>query len=117
VPDQLVQGLVLVTQLLEICGAAFLVLGFSIDTTRWWLRYMRQEGPLTALDGYRRSLGRSVLIGLEILVAATIIRSIIVEPSVEGMGLLVAMIAIRTVLGWTTALEVNGRWPWQRETT
>lgn len=48
---------------------------------------------------------------------ATIIKTIIVEPSVEGVGLPVAMIAIRTVLGWTTALGVNGHWPWQRETT
>ena len=113
-PDLVAQGLVLVTQLLEICGAAFLVLGFSIDTTRWWLRYMRQGEALTALDRYRRSLGRSVLIGLEILVAATIVKTIIVEPSINGMGLLVAMIAVRTVLGWTTALEVSGRWPWQK---
>ena len=67
-----------------------------------------------ALDRYRRSLGRSVLIGLEILVAATIIKTIIVEPSVEGMGLLITMIIIRTMLGWTTVLEVSGRWPWQR---
>jgi uncharacterized membrane protein len=74
---------------------------------------MRQQG-LTARDHYRRSLGRSVLIGLEILVAATIIKTITVEPSVEGMGLLAAMVVIRIMLGWTTALEISGRWPWQR---
>jgi uncharacterized membrane protein len=112
-PDLIVQGLVLLTQLLEICGAGFLILGFVIDTLRWFQR-MRQERPLVAMDRYRRSLGRSVLIGLEILVAATIIKTIIVEPSIESMGLLAAMVVIRTMLGWTTALEINGRWPWQR---
>ena len=91
------------TQLLEICGAGFLILGFVIDTIRWF-RHMRQREPLAARDRYRRSLGRSVLIGLEILVAATIIKTIIVEPSVEGVGLLAAMIMIRTMLGWTTVL-------------
>ena len=111
--DLIVQGLVLLTQLLEICGAGFLILGFVIDTLRWFQR-MRQERPLVAMDRYRRSLGRSVLIGLEILVAATIIKTIIVEPSIESMGLLAAMIVVRTMLGWTTALEINGRWPWQR---
>ena len=116
-PDQVVQGLVLLTQLLEIFGAGFLVLGFVFDTARWLFQHMRQSGPPTALDRYRRSIGRSVLIGLEILVAATIIKTIIVEPSVEGMGLLVAMIVIRTILGWTTVLEVNGRWPWQGPAT
>ena len=109
----MVQGLVLITQILEICGAAFLILGFAIDTTRC-LHHMGQQRLLASLDRYRRSLGRSVLIGLEILVAATIIRTITVEPSLEGVGLLAAMVIIRTMLGWTTALEISGRWPWQR---
>ncbi|MCK5365862.1 MAG: DUF1622 domain-containing protein [Gammaproteobacteria bacterium] len=75
---------------------------------------MGQQRPLVAMDRYRRTLGRSVLIGLEILVAATIIKTITVEPSLEGMGILAAMIIIRIMLGWTTALEISGRWPWQR---
>ena len=75
---------------------------------------MLKLGPLAARDRYRRSLGRSVLLGLEILIAATIIKTIIVAPSVEGMGLLAAMIIIRTMLGWTMVLEISGRWPWQR---
>ena len=114
-PDLVLQSLTLVTQLLEICGACFLILGFIFDTTRWWSGYIRQQDALTALVRYRRSLGRSVLIGLEILVAATIIKTIIVEPSVDGMGLLVSMIIIRMMLGWTTVLEISGRWPWQRQ--
>jgi len=113
VSELVVQGLVLVTQILEICGAGFLILGFVIDTTRW-LHHMGQQRPLASLDRYRRSVGRSVLIGLEILVAATIIKTITVEPSLEGMGVLAAMVIIRTMLGWTTALEISGRWPWQR---
>ena len=114
-PNLMVQGLALLTQLLEICGAVFLVFGFVFDTTRWWFQHMRQQEPLAALNRrYRQSLGRSVLIGLEILVAATIIKTIIVEPSVEGMGLLITMIMIRTMLGWTTVLEISNRWPWQR---
>ena len=111
--EQVVQGLVLITQILEICGAGFIILGFVIDTARW-LHHMGQQRPLVALDRYRRTLGRSVLIGLEVLVAATIIKTITVEPSLESMGLLAAMIVVRTMLGWTTALEINGRWPWQR---
>ena len=112
-PEPVVHGLVVLTKLLEICGASFLILGFVFDTARW-LRHMHQRGSLAARDRYRQSLGRSVLIGLEILVAATIIKTMIVEPSVEGVGLLAAMIIIRTMLGWTTAFEVSGRWPWQR---
>ena len=112
-PDYIASGLVFIAQILEICGAGFLILGFIFDTIRWFQRMYQQES-LAALGSYRRSLGRSVLIGLEILVAATIIKTIIVEPSMEGLGILVAMIVIRTMLGWSTVLEINGSWPWQR---
>jgi uncharacterized membrane protein len=112
-PEPVVHSLVVLAQLLQICGAGFLFLGFGIDTTRWF-RHMRQRESLAARNRYRRSLGRSVLISLEILVAVTIIKTIIVEPSVEGVGLLAAMIIIRRMLGWTTVLEISGRRPWQR---
>jgi uncharacterized membrane protein len=54
-----------------------------------------------------------ILIGLELLVAATIVKTITLEPTLEGMGRLAIMVAIRTILGWTTVLEVSGRWPWE----
>ena len=111
-PEPVGQGLVLLIQLLEIFGAGFLIVGFVVATTQWFRR-MHQLGPQAARERYRQSLGRCVLVGLEVLVAATIIKTITVEGSLEGMGLLAAMIVVRTVLGWTTVLEVSGRWPWQ----
>ena len=112
-PELVTHGLELVTRLLEICGASLLIVGFVVATWKWVQRVHR-EGHSSALRHYRQSLGRTVLIGLEVLVAATIIKTIIVEPSFEGLGLLAGMIVIRTILGWTTALEINGRWPWQK---
>ena len=111
-PEIVIHGLELLIQLLKICGASLLILGFVVATWKWVER-ARQKGHPTALGSYRQALGRSVLIGLEVLVAATIIKTIIVEPSYENLGLLAGMIIIRTMLGWTTALEINGRWPWQ----
>ena len=115
-PEIAVQGLTLVMRLLEICGAAFLVVGFIVATVHW-IQPMSSGEKRQALSSYRQSLGRTVLIGLEVLVAATIIKTIIVEPSLEGLGLLAAMVVIRTILGWSTVLEINGRWPWQRAHT
>ena len=89
------------------------MLGFMIDTWKWFRRTC-SEGLRPASEHYRLRLGRSVLIGLEILVAATIIKTITVEPTIEGVGLLAGMVVIRSMLGWTTALEIRGRWPWQR---
>lgn len=75
---------------------------------------MPQHGTRAARGNYRQSLGRSILIGLEVLVAATIIKTITVDPTVEGMGILAVMVAIRMTLGWTIVLEISGRWPWQK---
>ena len=107
------QGLGVLIQMFEIAGAGALIIGFIVATTRWF-QHIRQQGTLPAISKYRQSLGRTILIGLEILVAATIIKTISVDPSLENMGLLAIMVVIRTMLGWTTVLEISGRWPWQR---
>lgn len=60
------------------------------------------------MKNYRAALARVVLIGLEVLVAATIIKTVTLEPTAKSMGILVA---IRTAIGWTSSLEMNGRWP------
>ena len=98
--------------LLELAAAGLLVLGFVLATVIWARRIMR--GDTAALNSYRRALGRAILIGLDVLVAATIVKTITLEPTAESMGLLVFMVAIRVAMTWTTSLEINGRWPWQR---
>jgi uncharacterized membrane protein len=108
-----VQGLDVLTQMLEIAGAGALVIGFIVATTRWF-QQIRHQGTLSAVSKYRQSLGRTILIGLEILVAATILKTISVDSSLESMGLLGIIVVIRTMLGWATVLEISGRWPWQR---
>jgi uncharacterized membrane protein len=65
---------------------------------------------------YRRGVGRSILLGLEFLVAADIIRSVAVSPTFHGVGVLAIIVLIRTFLSFTLELEIDGRWPWQRQT-
>ena len=101
-------------QLLELIGSAVLILGFVLSAKRW-MRSIPKLGMLPAIHAYRQSLGRSILIGLEILVAATIIKTISVDPSLKSMSFLAIIVVIRTVIGWTTALEMSGRWPWQKD--
>jgi len=114
VPEIVSHGLEMLIQIVEICGAGMLVIGFVVATWNW-IQRLRKQGHRPALAYYRQALGRSVLIGLEVLVVATIIKTVIVEPSLAGLGLLAGMIVIRTILGWTTVLEINGRWPWQKQ--
>ena len=112
-PQSVIAILELVARLGEIIGASALILGFVIVTLRCILQ-VRTLGASTSYDGYRKGLGRVVLIGLEILVAVTIIKTVTVDPSPESLGLLAITIVIRTILSWTTLLEMNGRWPWQK---
>lgn len=58
-------------------------------------------------------MGRALLIGLEVLVAADIIKTVALELTFESLGVLAILVLIRTFLGWTLTLEVEGRWPWQ----
>ena len=60
---------------------------------------------------------RSILLGLEFLVAADIIRTVAVSPTLPGVGVLAIIVLIRAFLSFTLELEIDGRWPWQRQTT
>ncbi|MRR11311.1 DUF1622 domain-containing protein [bacterium] len=64
----------------------------------------------------RTTFGRSILLGLELLVAADIIRTIAVELTLENLANLAVLIAVRTFLSWSLEVEIDGRWPWQRST-
>ena len=99
---------------LELAAAVLLVLGFVVSTVLWLRDGLINKDP-AARTRYRGALARSILIGLEVLTAATIIKTVTLTPTLDTMITLVAMVVIRTVLGWTTSLEMNGRWPWQPE--
>ncbi len=68
-------------------------------------------------DHYRRlriDIGRGILLGLEILVAADIIRTVAIEPSIDSLIVLAGIVLIRTFLSFALEVELTGRWPWQR---
>ena len=67
-----------------------------------------------AYRGLRRSLGRGVLLGLEILVAADIIRTVAVDATLTSVLVLALIVAVRTFLSFSLEVELEGRWPWAR---
>jgi len=87
--------------------------GSCSRSSRSGIRLRRRE-YLEAYLCVRETFGRSILLGLEILVAADLIRTIAVEPTLENLAVLAALIAIRTLLSWSLEVEIDGRWPWQR---
>lgn len=73
-----------------------------------------------SIDSYRelrRTIGRSILLGLELLVAGDIIRTVAIAPTFTSVGVLAAIVAVRTFLSFTLEVEVTARWPWQKDTT
>jgi uncharacterized membrane protein len=92
--------------------AVTIMIGFILFGTARWLLLLK-GGPEHAYDQYRVLLGRSLLIGLELLVAADIIRTVAVELTLMNLATLGILMAVRTALGWTLTVEIEGRWPWQ----
>lgn len=112
--EPVIDVLATVISVLELTGAVLLILGFALSTAKWAKQSLIDKHP-EARETYRRAIGRSILIGLEILVAATILKTITLTATVESMGALLVMVLLRTAIGWTTSLELNGRWPWQQK--
>ena len=109
---ELVRLLEITTAVIEIVGVSVLVLGFLISMGRY-LRHYRHMATSDPVQEFKRGLGRTVIIGLEILVAATIVKTVTVKPSLVSVGLLAGMISVRTIISWTMVLEMDGHWPWQ----
>lgn len=99
-----------VGQLIDVVGVAAIVVGIAASTLRWAL-HAREP---SAWNTWRRGLGRALLLGLELLVAADIIRTVTTKASWESVGVLGLVVVIRTVLSWSITLEVEGRFPWQK---
>jgi len=92
-------------------GVAALVLGILLATA------MTLRGPESGGDAYRlyrQRLGRAILLGLELLVAADIIRTVAVTPTFESAGVLAIIVVIRTFLSFSLEVELEGHWPWSR---
>lgn len=103
----------MLAKLLELIGAAIIIGGVLIATVRFVI-----DGNATnwqdAYQRYRAGLGRGILLGLELLVGADIISTITAPLTFESVGLLGAIIAIRTFLSFSLETEIEGCWPWSR---
>ncbi|HUQ63223.1 MAG TPA: DUF1622 domain-containing protein [Acidimicrobiales bacterium] len=98
---------------IDVAGVAAIVIGSAIATATFVMRRRSTEAPV-AYRTYRQALGRAILLGLEFLVAADIIRTVAIDPSFTSAGVLAVIVAIRTFLSMSLELEISGRWPWQR---
>ena len=101
-----------VGEVVDILGVVAIVLGVSYAVVDAALRGVRRIHPI--YSRFRRVLGRAILLGLELLVAADIIKTVAVTPTLDSVAVLAIIVLIRTFLSWSLELEISGRWPWQK---
>jgi uncharacterized membrane protein len=97
----------------ELVGVIILVLGAVIAFYRYGAALLHHQDARAAYGALRSGLGRAILLGLEILVAADIIRSVAINPTFESVGVLAVIVLVRTFLSWSLEVEITGSWPWQ----
>jgi uncharacterized membrane protein len=102
-----------VAQAFDVVGAVILVLGFVwsvVVAVRTWLAH----GGLDAYRAARTTFGSALLLGLEVLVAADLVRTVAVAPSLQNVLVLAIIVAIRTFLSFSLQVEIDGTLPWRR---
>jgi uncharacterized membrane protein len=105
-------GIEAVGAVIDILGVAAIVIGVVYAIVDAALRGLRRVSPV--YTRFRRVLGRAILLGLELLVAADIIKTVAVAPTLDSVVVLAIIVLIRTFLSWSLELEISGRWPWQK---
>lgn len=78
------------------------------------VRTVRSLGVRESVEQVKQVVGRGLLLGLDLLIAADVIRTVTLEPTLENVAALGLLVVVRTFLAWSLMVELHGRWPWQR---
>ena len=97
---------------MEMLGLTVIIVGTVYSGVRFAVRLIRRDPP--AYRKVRAELGRSILLGLEVLVAADIIKTLLVDPTLEAVGALGLLVLVRTALSWALSIEIDGYVPWRK---
>ena len=101
-----------VGQGIDVAGVTVIVIGVIAAAVSAGLRAAQRQPEV--YRRLRQQLGRSILLGLELLVAADIIKTVAVTPTLDSVAVLAGIVLIRTFLSFSLELEITGRWPWQK---
>lgn len=102
---------------IEVLAVAIIVLVIIFATVSYSMKIVARQANMTTYTEFRNRVGRALLLGLEILVAADIIRTVVLEPTISNVLVLGVLVLIRTFLSWSLVLEIEERWPWQPKRT
>jgi len=103
-----------VVRAFELVGVAILLVGSVLAFVGYGLTLARGTARLVAFKELRAELGRAILLGLEVLVVADIVRTIVVEPTLESAATLGVIVLVRILLSFAIDVEVDGVVPWRK---
>lgn len=112
----LIEAIHWITRAIEITGTAIIVVGAGYSLLRFLLTAAKGLTNEGSVGSFRSNLGEAILLGLEFLVAADIINTIAIQPTLNSLAVLAGIVLIRTFLSFSLEVEIKGRWPWQRAT-
>jgi uncharacterized membrane protein len=97
---------------LELAGTLTILVGAALATILFAKR-ARAGDRTEAYSAFRSALGRSILLGLEFLVAGDIVKSLVINPTLDDLIVLAGLVLVRTFLSISLGVEINGHWPWE----
>ena len=100
---------------IDAAGVVVIVTGAAIAFVASVVRLSRRESDV--YRRFRQQLGRAILLGLELLVAGDIVRTVAASPNLTSVAILASIVLIRTFLSFSLEVETTGRWPWQKHDT
>ena len=105
------EWLELSAQGIQALGVVVIVVSILFGSLRFLFQLARRAAD--SYHAYRTLLGRALLLALEFMVAADVIRTVLLDLTAKGLEILGGLVAIRTFLSWSVVVELEGHWPWQ----
>ena len=98
---------------IELLAVVIIVVVILVATVLYVSQFLARRADAITYRNYRQQVAHALLLGLEVLVAADVIRTVALEPTLQNVFILGLLVLIRTFLGWSLVVEIEERWPWQ----
>ena len=114
--DQFVGWIEFAIRAIEGLAVAIIALSVFVFTLRFaYYMLVRRGRSAAAFTQYKHGLGKALLLALELLVAADVVRTVVLAFTLANVAALGVLVLVRTFLSWSLVVEIEGRWPWQPE--
>jgi len=101
------------TLAIEVLAVTIIVVAIAGATIHYVYRGLKRHDAASTYRQYKTRLGKALMLGLEILIAADIVGTVALDATLESIVFLGLLVLIRTFLSWSLSVEIEGHWPWQ----